>query len=177
MARIVGKKGGSMSLASEDYALSANPLDIIEEIVSANEWSFDRTSDDEMLVDFPGQWCGYHLHFSWHGEFGAMHFSCVLDMKVPKNRLVSVYELLCLINGRMWLGHFDLSTEERLPVFRHTALYRGSNGASVEQLEDLVDIALTECERFYPAFQFVIWGGKGSTEAIAAAMLDTVGEA
>ena len=166
-----------MSLASSAYISAANPLDIVEEIVSANQWAFDRTSEDEMIVDFPGQWCGYHMHFSWHGDFGAMHYSCALDMKVPKNRLAAVYELLCHINGRMWLGHFDLSTEERLPIFRQTALYRGSNGASVEQLEDLVDIALTECERFYPAFQFVIWGGKGPNEAIAAAMLDTIGEA
>jgi len=62
-------------------------------------------------------------------------------------------------------------------VFRHTTLLRGAGGASVEQLEDLVDIALTECERYYPAFQFVIWGGKNPSQAIAAAMLDTVGEA
>jgi hypothetical protein len=47
----------------------------------------------------------------------------------------------------------------------------------VEQLEDLVDIAITECERFYPAFQFVVWGGKSPKEGIGAAMLDTAGEA
>ena len=166
-----------MSLASTDYTSAVNPLDIVEEIVSANEWTFDRTSDDEMIVDFAGHWCGYHMHFSWYSEFGAMLFSCALDMKVPKNRLPAVHELLCQINGRMWLGHFDLSVEEGLPIFRHTMLLRGAQGNTVEPLEDLVDIALSECERFYPAFQFVIWGGKRSPEAIAAAMLDTVGEA
>jgi hypothetical protein len=62
-------------------------------------------------------------------------------------------------------------------MFRHTTLLRGAPGASVEQLEDLVDIALTECERFFPAFQFVIWGGKSASEAIGAAMFETVGEA
>ena len=62
-------------------------------------------------------------------------------------------------------------------MFRHTVLLRGHQGASVEQLEDLVDIALTECERFYPAFQFVTWGGKTASEAVTASLLDTVGEA
>jgi len=166
-----------MSLASHEFIDATNPLDLIEEIVSANEWAFDRQSEDEITVSFPGQWCAYHMHFSWHGELSAMHFSCALDMKVPRNRQDPVHELLCHINSRLWLGHFDLSSEDGLPVFRHTTLYRGSGGASVEQLEDLVDIALTECERFYPAFQFVIWGGKRSAEAIAAAMLDTIGEA
>jgi len=56
-------------------------------------------------------------------------------------------------------------------------LLRGALGASVEQIEDLVDIALTECERFYPAFQLVVWGGKGPGDAITAAMIDPVGEA
>ena len=40
-----------------------------------------------------------------------------------------------------------------------------------ESLEDLMDIALTECERFFPAFQFVLWGGKAPADALAAAML------
>ena len=37
-----------------------------------------------------------------------------------------------------------------------------SPGASAEQIEDLVEIALSECERFYPAFQLVVWGGKNA---------------
>jgi hypothetical protein len=48
---------------------------------------------------------------------------------------------------------------------------------TVEQLEDLMEAALCECERYYPAFQFVIWGGKKPEEAMQAAMLETVGEA
>ena len=61
--------------------------------------------------------------------------------------------------------------------FRHSVLLRGARGASVESLEDMMDIALTECERFYPAFQFVLWGGKRPAEALDAAMLDCAGEA
>ena len=44
-------------------------------------------------------------------------------------------------------------------------------------LEDMVDIALAECERFYPALQFVVWAGHTPCDAIASAMMDTVGEA
>jgi hypothetical protein len=47
----------------------------------------------------------------------------------------------------------------------------------VEQLEDLVDVALNECERYYPAFQFVVWSGEGAREAMEAAMFETAGEA
>jgi hypothetical protein len=81
-----------------------------------------------------------------------------------------------MINEKLWLGHFDLCSEDLVPMFRHTMLMRGGN-ASIEPLEDLVDIALNECERYFPAFQFVLWGGKSPREALNAAMLDPVGEA
>jgi hypothetical protein len=41
----------------------------------------------------------------------------------------------------------------------------------------LVESAIDECERFYPVFQFVLWGGKTPAEAIAAALIETQGEA
>ena len=62
-------------------------------------------------------------------------------------------------------------------MFRHTLLLRGAGPASVEQLEDLVDIAVSESDRYYPAFQFVIWGGKTPKEALDAALIEVVGEA
>jgi hypothetical protein len=47
----------------------------------------------------------------------------------------------------------------------------------MQQIEDLMHNGLAECERFYPAFQYAIWGGKSASDAVAAAMIDTVGEA
>ena len=166
-----------MAMPGLDSPSARNPLDLLEEIVSANEWAFDRSSDSEMMVQFPGNWCDYQLYFSWNEDLSAMHFSCVMDMRVPERRRNVVFELLARINAKLWLGHFDLTDNQNAPVFRHTTLLRGARGASVEQLEDLVDIALTECEQFYPAFQFVVWGGKSASDAMEAALLDTAGEA
>jgi hypothetical protein len=163
--------------AQASESIRANPLDLVEEIVSAHDWPFDRCSNDEIVVDVAGQWCDHHLHFAWLADLSAMHFSCALDMKVPKPKRGSIHALLSLINEKLWLGHFDVSLEEGMPMFRHTVPLRGLRGASVEQLEDLVDSAVTECERFFPAFQFVIWGGKSAAEAMAAALFETVGEA
>lgn len=154
-----------------------NPLDTIEEIVVANEWPLDRSSEDEMIVEISGRWCDYRLFFVWQGEVSAMQFSCQFDMKVPPARRSALNDLLAEVNSRLWLGHFDICPDEHTPMFRQTTLLRGAPGASVEQLEDLVDIALSECERFYPAFQFVIWGGKSASKAVSAAILDTAGEA
>ena len=165
------------SPALETTHPASNPIDLVEEIVLANEWRHDRSSDEELHVEIPGRWCDYRLLFLWQREMSALHFSCGFEMKVPRGRRGPVYELLATVNERLWLGHFDLAPDDQSPSFRHGVLLRGAPGASVEQIEDLVEISVTECERFYPAFQFVVWGGKNPEEAIASAMIDPVGEA
>lgn len=166
---------GTLVPAGLDHA--SNPLDVIEQIVAANEWVFERRSDGEMAAEAPGKWCDYGLYFSWSHEISAMHFSCAFDLKVPPERRDKLFELLAMANEKLWIGHFGLESEDGVPVFRHSVLLRGAPGASAESLEDMVDIAITECERFFPAFQFVLWGGKKPEEALQAAMLECVGEA
>jgi hypothetical protein len=165
----------ALSEASQDSA--HNPLDVMEQIVVENEWAFDRRSDCEMAAQAPGKWCDYTLYFSWSHEISAMHFSCTVDLKVPPRRRAALYELLALGNEKLWIGHFGLDSDDHVPVFRHSVLLRGASGASSESLEDMVDVAITECERFFPAFQFVLQGGKTPADALAAAMLDCAGEA
>ncbi|MDP6563208.1 MAG: YbjN domain-containing protein [Alphaproteobacteria bacterium] len=162
---------------SDQAADGANPLDVVEEIVSAHQWPFERNCDEELSVSVAGSWCDYHLGFSFSPGQGGLQLACAYDMRVPEKRLPDVHALLAMVNERMWLGHFDLWSEDGVPMYRHAVLTRGGDGPSVIQMEHLIEVAITECERFYPAFQFLIWGGKSPGEAIAAAMLETVGEA
>ncbi len=37
----------------EQLTSAANPLDVVEQIVSANDWVFDRRSDAEMAAKLP----------------------------------------------------------------------------------------------------------------------------
>jgi hypothetical protein len=164
-------------LQARERERATNPLDVLEQIISSNEWVFERRSDGEMAAEAPGKWCDYGLFFSWSPEISAMHFSCAFDMKVPPETRHKLFELLAIANEKLWIGHFGLESEDGVPVFRHSVLLRGSPSASAESLEDMVDIAITECERFFPAFQFVLWGGKAPGDALQAAMLDCVGEA
>lgn len=164
-------------LSTEITETSANPLDIVERLALTNDWPFHRQNDEELGAEISGQWCHYKLWFSWHPELGVLQISCALDMKAPAKKREKLYALLAMCNEKLWVGHFDLWSEESLPVFRHALLFREGSGATIELLEDLIDIAVSECERFYPAFQFVFWGGKDPQEAIVAAMLETEGEA
>jgi hypothetical protein len=166
----------TMSLSFEDDAV-LNPLDVVEQLVAGNDWAFDRRSDEELAVEVPGRWCNYSLYFAWRSDMAALHFTCAFDMKVPAAKRPAVCELLVAMNEKLWLGHFGLWEDEGLPMFRHTALCSSPAALAPEQIEDVVQLAVTECERFYPAFQFVIWGGKSPKDALAASLLETVGEA
>ena len=167
----------TLAVNYQDDEPFANPVDLVEQIVTANDWAFDRRNDEELAAEIPGKWCNYSLYFAWREDMGAMHFTCAFDMKVPAAKRTPIYELLAIINEKLWLGHIGLWDEEGVPMFRHTSLLRGGAGLSPEQVEDMVDLAVSECERFYPAFQFVIWGGKSAADAVASSLLETVGEA
>jgi hypothetical protein len=157
--------------------MSGHPLDVVEQFAVANEWSFQRQGEDELAAEVDGHWCHYRLWFCWHADVGVMHLSCALDMKVPAKKRDHLYILLGLANEKLWLGHFDLWSEENVIVFRHALLLREGHVLSGELLQDVVEIATNECERFYPAFQFTLWGGKAPREALTAALLETEGEA
>jgi len=80
------------------------------------------------------------------------------------------------INEQLWLGHFDLWTGEGLVMFRHALLLNGSL-ATARQCEAMLHAALEGCERYYQAFQFVVWAGKQSREALVSTMFETEGQA
>ena len=167
-----------MRFLSADLGVeSNNPIDLLEELVVANEWPFDRSSDHEMVVETTGRWCDYRMFFIWREDLNALYFTCMFDTRISEDKRTPVMELICLANERLWLGHFDISSEDRLPMYRHTILTRGRQSLPPELLEDLVDVALTECERFYPALHLLLWGGKSVDEALSVSFMETAGEA
>ena len=82
-----------------------------------------------------------------------------------------------LVTDGVWRGDSRSVSGGGMWVFRQAMRLRGGHGATPEQMVGLVQASLAECERYYPAFQFVLWGGKSPEEAIAASILDTQGEA
>lgn len=115
----------------------------------------------------------------WRPEDQVLQFLAFPDIKVGLDKRLAIYETVGLVNEQLWLGHFELWSGSGLVVFRYSTLVdtADGDGLSFEQAEAIAEAALEECERFYPVFQFVLWGGKAPGEAIAAALIDTHGEA
>ncbi len=165
-----------MSTVMMERAASYNPLDLAEMVFLDRDWSFDRASDGEVIAEAGGAWCKYHVWFTWQEECGGLTLSCSIESKFPKAAMAKIYSLLALVNEKIWLGHFDVSSEDQTIVFRHSMLLRDGAGTTAEHLQEVLDIAVSECERFYPAFQSVVWGDKNPGEAIQFALFETAGE-
>ncbi len=154
-----------------------SPLSVVEEIASTNDWSFERSGQDEITILTQGQWTDYQLSFTWMGDIDALHLACAFDMKIPEARRSEVQRLIAAINEQLWIGHFDVWLSTGSIMYRQALILPGGMTASPAQCELMLEGALHACERYYPALQFVIWAGKTASEAMSAAMFDTAGEA
>jgi hypothetical protein len=154
-----------------------NPLDVVERMAAGNNWPFERAGEDEIGLVVTGRWTNYQVSFTWMGDIEALHLACAFDMKVPELRLPHVQQLIGLINEQLWIGHFDVWAQNGVVMFRHALLLAGGVAASNRQCEAVFGTALDSCERYFPAFQFVIWAGKTARQAMDAAMFETAGEA
>jgi hypothetical protein len=154
-----------------------NPLDLVETVIMDRDWVFDRPADGELIAEVTGVWCNYRLWFNWQEDAGGLTLSCALDTKFPKNTIFKIHSLLALVNEKLWLGHFEINSDDGTVVFRHSLLLRDGVSTTPEHLNELVDIAVNECERFFPAFQSVVWSGTSAAEALQIALFDTIAEA
>lgn len=166
----------TLFLDEESYG-DSSPLDIVEELVAEQEWPYERFGDEELTAVVPSPWSELHMRFLWREDSGILQVAAVFDVRVPAGKRSKIYETLALINERLWIGHFELWSEEGALMYRHALLVPDDLFGVAAQAEAVTYAAVKECERFYPVLQFVLWADKDPEEAIESAMLETMGEA
>ena len=166
-----------MSLTQIEEDRAEHPVDVVERLAALNEWSFDRDDDDEISISLGGGWSDYHVAFTWLPAVEALHVACAFDLKVPDRRKADILNLIALINEQLWIGHFGLWEAENVVIFRHAMLLSGGAEPNGQQCEAVLNAAIGGCERYYQAFQFVLWAGKSAREALDSALFETAGEA
>jgi len=175
--KVKNKGRDGMSLLEGIIDSRNNPLAVVEDIAATNNWAFERSGEDEVTIVSKGEWTDYQLSFTWMSEIEALHLASAFDMKIPSPRKPEVQRLIGAINEQLWVGHFDLWTHTGMIMHRQALVLPGGLVASTAQCESMLVGAIHACERYYPAFQFVVWAGKSAAEAMNAAMFDTEGEA
>jgi hypothetical protein len=166
-----------MSLSEIPVPRAANPVETVEHVAAAHGWSFARASEDELTLVISGLWADYQASFTWMGDLEVLHLACAIDLKFPERRRADMTELVSMINEELWVGHFDVWANDGLVMFRHALVLTGGATPSGPQCEFLLATAVDACERYYQAFQYLLWAGKSPREAINTALFETRGEA
>ncbi len=168
---------------NEEIELVA-PIDMLEEYFRSHQWTYERDGDEEIVTTVKGSWSDYELRALWREDDRVLQFIAMTGIsaaagKADAETRIGLFETLSLINEQLWIGHFELWSSDGAILFRHAVLVDTADEAtlSLAQVQTLVDAAIDECERYYPVFQFVLWGGKSPRDALAAALIETEGEA
>ena len=160
---------------SENFIL--NPIDIIEDVIHQKKWTFSRSDDYELVADIASKWCHYRLYFTWSEHIKAISFTITFDLIFPSKKFEKIHRLLALINEKLWIGHFDITNKNGIPAFRHTVLSSSDSDFLHKKLEDLVDIGIYECEKYYPSFQNVLFDSVSPKEALKFSNFEVIGSA
>tara|TARA_B100001123_G_C14889625_1_gene859320 strand:+ start:62 stop:565 length:504 start_codon:yes stop_codon:yes gene_type:complete len=161
------------SLESNDF----HPIDIVEDLMIDNHWEYDRVAENNLYLEIGGKWADYQISFTWLSQSRILQFSCAYDMRVPKKRMNMAFNLISNLNQKLNLGHFEIWEEDRWPMFRYSLPVPNGKKVDITQLEMVCIASISECELYYPVFQFVLWGNNNAEEAISKAMLETHGVA
>jgi hypothetical protein len=154
-----------------------HPVDVVERLAAVNAWEFDRAEVDEISILVSGRVANYDVAITWLPDLESLHVSCSFDLKTPAHKRSAIGELTQLINEQLWLGHFDLWSQQDMVMFRHAMCLAGGARASDAQCAAVVKAAVDACETYFQAFQFVQWANRGPREAIALAAFETRGAA
>jgi hypothetical protein len=166
-----------MNTAHDEMDLPFDPLEVVENVLTAENLPFDRTEEGDLAFALAGDWKDYELWFAWRPEGDCLQLCCSLDLQAAKGRRTAAYELASMINQRVWLGHFEVWAEDGEIVFRHALALPHGERPTLAQAASMIDAAVEAVDRFYPAFDFMVRGSKDPVEAIDACLFETKGTA
>lgn len=155
----------------------SNPLDRVERLAESLRWTFDRTTQTEVTMLVEGGWSDLQLAMNWREDVETLHVAATFDARVPPARREEAARLVALINGQLLHGHFDLWEADGTLVMRNSLLLAGGAEANDAQCEALIRLAVDNCQRYFPAVQFVVWAGRSAEDALQSSLFETMGEA
>ncbi len=132
-----------------------NPIDDIEYLFVERQHSTERRNNHEVVVEISGKWDNMLFFFAWEEEMHCLHISCMINIEPENIYLPSIFELLALLNEDLWVGYFSYWEEVRMPVFKHSVIIDEKDTNIIVKLQQILNIAITECERAYPVFHAV----------------------
>ena len=154
-----------------------DPLEVLEAAAAGLEFEMERIGENELHVMLPGVWRDIGLWFTWRPELATLQMGAPIDLKAPAARVTEASHLITMVNERLWVGHFDLWADDHSIVYRNAAILPGDGSLDAAQADAMIRAVSEAVDRFYPAFNFLVWGGKSPKEALKASLFETSGNA
>ncbi|WP_116130773.1 YbjN domain-containing protein [Tropicimonas sp. IMCC34043] len=166
-----------MSLSEDFLSEDLHPIDIVETLAENNEWDFDRVGEDQIAMAVEGQWRTYSITLAWSAYDETLRMICTFEMEPPEAKLPALYEALNRVNDACWAGAFTYWRDQQLMTYRYGLVLAGGQMASPDQIDRLIGTAVMAAERYYPAFQLVIWSDQTPEQALQIAIAEAYGRA
>lgn len=166
-----------MALSEQFLEEDIHPIDIVEHLAEHHDWDFDRIADDQIAMAVEGQWRTYSITLAWSGYDETLRMVCTFEMEPPEHRLPALYEGINAVNDQCWAGAFTWWDAQKLMVYRYGLVLAGGQVASAEQIDTMINAAVMSAERYYPAFQLVVWGERSAKDALQVAIAEAYGRA
>ena len=171
------KRGHAMALTEAFLEDEIHPIDIVEDLAEHHEWEFDRIEENQIAMVVQGQWRTYSITLAWSDFDETLRLICSFEMEPPEEKLKDLYETLNVANDRCWTGAFTFWEEQKLMVYRYGLVLTGGQIATAEQIDTMISSAVVTAEKYYPAFQLVIYDNQSPISAMQVAIAEAYGHA
>jgi hypothetical protein len=162
----------------EHVSQTEDPLDFVESIIGADRrFTVERSVDGDVHFSLARKWTDAAGYVSFRSELPAVLFTLGFDMRAPKGRRADAARLAGLINENLWLGHFDVWSDDGSIIFRHSVPMNGRDEISAGEVQALLAAAHEAAQRYHPAFHFLLKTDATPEEAASAAMFEIAGQA
>ena len=166
-----------MALSEQYFSEDLHPIDIVEHLAEHHDWDFDRIGDDQIAMAVEGQWRTYSITLAWSAYDETLRMVCTFEMEPPEERLPALWEGLNAVNDQCWAGAFSYWDEPKLMVFKYGLLLAGGQMACAEQINTMISTAVLASERYYPAFQLMVYTDRSASDALQVAIAEAYGHA
>src|SRR5262245_22960775 len=162
----------------DEIETATDPLDTVEAVIAGDDrFECQRAEDGDVHFSVKCAWGEIVGYFSYRGELPAVLFTLGFDIQAPLGRRAEAVRLAGQINENLWLGHFDVWSDDGTIIFRHSLPMNGREEISAGEVQALLAAAHEAAHRYHPAFQFLLNTDATPEEAASTAMCDIAGPA
>ncbi len=137
-----------------------NPLDSVEDLLIANDWVYNRLTNEELILDINGRSCDYTLCFTWNENSSLLKISCEIDEEIPEGKMGEAILVANELSQSMDIGFFFVNHDTKKLVHKYSLLAGEdeSDKSIIDRgyLASVVESILKDCEENFTVIKYFL---------------------